>query len=144
MMLRTVIGNAAALAAAATICVCAPGDAARAQVPTIDIEKTCDAASKVTVSLNSPSSGGDKEICVRSETEAQQKMTKEWSSFTPSDRAGCIQTGVYLPSYIEWLTCFEMNRVVREMRQRGQFSQDVLARDSRGYYVLPTLRRVSD
>ena len=30
------------------------------------------------------------------------------------DRAGCIQTKVYLPSYIEWLTCFEMNKVVRK------------------------------
>jgi hypothetical protein len=113
-------------------------------VPSVDIRETCKAAAKVSLSLSSPGSGGDLDICMKSETEAQQQLAKNWSTFQASDRSGCIQTGVYLPSYIEWLTCFEMNKVVREMRQKGQFSEDVLARDKRGYYILPTLKRVSD
>jgi hypothetical protein len=132
------------MAAAVAGYACAVAGTARAQVPTINIRETCLAASKVTVSLNSPSGGGDLDICIKSETEAQQQMIKSWSTFQPSDRAGCIQTKVYLPSYIEWLTCFEMNKVVREMKQKGQFSQDILAIDSRGYYILPKLNGVGD
>jgi hypothetical protein len=139
--LHTVIRGVVAIAAALAGCLLALGDTARAQVPTIDIQATCRAASTVTVSLNSPGSGADLDICVKSENDAQQQMIKRWSTFEPSDRAGCIQTKVYLPSYIEWLTCFEMNKVVREMRQRGQVTQDILVTDSRGYYILPTLGR---
>jgi hypothetical protein len=137
MVIRSVVAIAAALAG----CLLALGDTARAQVPTIDVRATCRAASTVTVSLNSPGSGGDLDICVKSESDAREQMIKRWSTFEPSDRTGCIQTKVYLPSYIEWLTCFEMNKVVREMRQRGQVTQDILVTDSRGYYILPTLSR---
>jgi hypothetical protein len=28
-----------------------------------------------------------------------------------------MRTSVYLPSYVEWLTCLEMERDVRKMRQ---------------------------
>jgi hypothetical protein len=139
--LHAVIRSAVALAAAVAGLASVVGDTARAQVPTIDIRATCQAAGKVTMSLNSPGSGGDLDICMKSETDAQQLMTKNWSTFDPSDRAGCIQPKVYLPSYIEWLTCFEMNKVVREMRQKGQLSQEVLVTDRRGYYILPTLSR---
>ena len=142
--LHAVIRNAVAMAAVVLGYACVVADTARAQVPTIDIRETCTAAAKVSVSLSSPGGAGDLDICMKSETEAQQQLAKNWSTFQQSDRAGCIQTGVYLPSYIEWLTCFEMNKVVREMRQKGQFSEDVLARDKRGYYILPTLKRVSD
>jgi hypothetical protein len=132
------------MAAAVAGCVCVVGDAARAQVPSIDIRATCQAAAKVSINLSGPTSGGDLDICIKSETDAQQQMIKSWSTFQASDRAGCIQTKVYLPSYIEWLTCFEMNKVVREMKQRGQVSQEVLATDSRGYYILPKLNGVGD
>jgi len=131
------------MAAAVAGYVCVVGDAARAQVPTVDIRATCEAAAKVSINL-SGSASGDLDICMKSETEAQQQLIKNWSTFQASDRAGCIQTKVYLPSYIEWLTCFEMNKVVREMKQKGQFSQDVLVTDSRGYYILPKLNGVGD
>jgi hypothetical protein len=142
--LHPIMRSAVAVAAAVAGYACAVADTARAQVPTVDIRETCRAASKVTVSLNSPSGGGDLDICMKSETDAQQQMIKNWSTFQPSDRAGCVQTKVYLPSYIEWLTCFEMNKVVREMKQKGQFSQEVLATDRRGYYILPKLNGVGD
>jgi|SRR5215471_11627350 len=142
--LQAVIRSALTMTAVVLGYACVVADTARAQVPTVNIRETCEAAAKVSVSLSSPGTGGDLDICMKGETDAQQQLTKNWSTFQASDRAGCIQTGVYLPSYIEWLTCFEMNKVVREMRQKGQFSEDVLARDKRGYYTLPTLKRVSD
>src|SRR5262249_44948371 len=60
----------------------------------------------------------DLQICKDTANKARDQMNKDWGTYAASDRAGCIQTGVYLPSYVEWLTCFEMNKVVREARQQ--------------------------
>jgi len=112
---------------------------AQARVPTIDIANTCKIAAEVTVSLTGGGSQNDLEICMKGESDARDQMIKNWSTFEASDRAGCMQPNAYLPSYIEWLTCFEMNKQVREMRARGQVTQDVLPKDRNGYYILPTV-----
>lgn len=115
-------------------------DTAQAQVPTVDIKKTCQAAATAMVSLGSPGSTRDEEICLKSENDARERMIKDWSSFESSDRKDCIQPRGYLPSYIEWLTCFEMNKNVREMRQRGQAMPPVLPTGRDGYMTLPKTR----
>jgi len=96
--------------------------AAQAQVPSINLQETCKAASGVMLALmGGTSSENDLKICIDSENKARDQMIKDWGTYDASDRAGCIQPRVYLPSYVEWLTCFEMNKVVREARkQRGQ------------------------
>jgi len=115
------------------------GTAQAQYIPTIDIRATCTKAAAVTVSLTS--GANDLEICMNSEDSARQQMIKNWSTFTASDRQGCIQPAVYLPSYVEWLTCFEMNKVVREARERGQATQDVTKPDADGFITLPRLGR---
>jgi hypothetical protein len=112
----------------------------RAQVPTVDIKKTCRAAATAMVSLGSPGSERDEEICLKSENDARERMIKDWSAYEASDRRDCIQPKGYLPSYIEWLTCFEMNKNVREMRQRGQAMPPVLPTGRDGYMTLPKVR----
>ena len=61
----------------------------------------------------------DVEICVSSEQKAREQMVKDWTQYAAGDKARCVQAGpkVYLPSYVEWLTCLEMERDVRKMRQ---------------------------
>jgi hypothetical protein len=107
-------------ALAGFLLVCA--EPAQAQVPTIDIEQTCRAAASVMASLSIGGTGttSEEDICLDSEKKAREQIIKDWSSFQPSDREGCIQTRVYLPSYIEWITCFEMNKSVREAREQGR------------------------
>jgi hypothetical protein len=85
-------------------------------VPTIDIHKTCRAAAVVTAGT-SPET--DIEICVSSEEKAREQLVNDWSKYAVADKARCIQAGsrVYLPSYIEWLTCVEMETAVKNMRQ---------------------------
>jgi hypothetical protein len=51
------------------------------------------------------------------ENKARETIIKDWSSYAASDRVGCIQPNVYLPTYVEWLTCIEMNKAVREARK---------------------------
>jgi len=108
-----------ALAAGVIAGICALPRSASAQVPTIDIKATCQAAASVMVNLMGGSTTqNDVEICMETENKAREQINKEWSTFRPSDREGCVQANVYLPSYVEWLTCFEMNKVVREARQQ--------------------------
>jgi len=85
-------------------------------LPTIDIGKTCRAAAVVTAGA---SEQNDIDICVSSEQRAREQLVKDWSKYAVADRTRCIQGGsrVYLPSYIEWLTCVEMETAVKTMRQ---------------------------
>jgi hypothetical protein len=100
-------------------------DLARAQqVPTVNIEATCRAASVVTVSLLGSTGANDFQVCMDGEKRARETIIKDWSSFADSDRVGCIQPSVYLPSYIEWLTCMEMNKAVREARKTSGTPMD--------------------
>jgi hypothetical protein len=109
---------------------------AYAQVPTINIQETCRAAAAVMVNLmGGTSSQNDVQICLETENKARQQLLKDWSSFTASDREGCIQANVYLPSYVEWVTCFEMNKSVREARQQGRAMNQIVNPD--GSVTLP-------
>ena len=87
------------------------------QVPTVDIAATCRAAAAVTVSLLGSTGTNDFQVCMDGENKARETIIKDWSSYAASDRVGCIQPNVYLPTYIEWLTCIEMNKAVREARK---------------------------
>jgi hypothetical protein len=110
---------------------------ALAQVPTIDIRQTCKAAAGVMYNLSVGGAGAtdDVQICLNSENSARDQLDKNWSAFQASDRAGCIQRGVYLPSYVEWLTCFEMNKVVREVKKQGRQMKTIENAD--GTFSLP-------
>jgi hypothetical protein len=129
------------LVAAMSAAVCftgAFGCAAQAQVPVANIQATCKAASAVTLGLSGNTDmQRDIDICVDSENRARQQLAKDWSSYVAADRTECVQTGVYLPSYIEWLTCLEMNKSVRQMRQGGQSPKGVTNPD--GSMTMPTL-----
>jgi hypothetical protein len=85
-------------------------------VPSIDVQKTCRAAASVTSSVTSQR---DVDICVSSEQKAREQMVKDWSQYASADKTRCVQAGpkVYLPSYVEWLTCLEMETAVKKMRE---------------------------
>ena len=90
----------------------------RAQVSTINIDKTCQAAAGVTVGLMGRSTvKQDVKICLDSEQKAREQIIKDHATYSAADKKQCIRTDVYLPSYVEWLTCLEMERHVREMKQ---------------------------
>ena len=121
---------------AAICCIVAFPSAADAQVPSINIQETCRAAAAVMVNLMGGStSQNDVQICIETENKARQQLLKDWSTYQASDREGCIQANVYLPSYIEWLTCFEMNKSVREARRQGRAMNEIVNPD--GSVTLP-------
>jgi hypothetical protein len=137
-VLRRQIACTAWLAAILAAFVVILPEPAQAQVPTLNIQETCRAAAGVMANLSLGGTGANEvEICLDSENKAREQLIKDWSSFQPADREGCIQTRVYLPSYIEWLTCFEMNKIVREAREQGRAVRSLTNTD--GSMTMPPL-----
>jgi hypothetical protein len=95
---------------------------ALAQVPTADVQGTCRIAASAMVALM----GGTTveqgmNSCLDSENTARAQIVKDWSTYSAADRVQCVQPQFYLPSYVEWLTCLEMERDVRRLRaERGE------------------------
>jgi hypothetical protein len=58
----------------------------------------------------------DVNACLDSEQKAREQIIKDHATYSSTDKGRCMRTGVYLPSYVEWLTCLEMERDVRKMR----------------------------
>jgi hypothetical protein len=130
--------DVAAVAAIVMSLVAMGSTIARAQVPTVNIRETCRAAAAVMVSLMGGSTTrNDVDICLESENQARKQLIKDWSTYATADRSGCIATHVYLPSYAEWLTCFEMNRAVRQGKLQGQAMKGLTNRD--GSMTMPKL-----
>jgi len=56
--------------------------------------------------------------CVKSEQAMRQKLSEEWSSFLPADKANCIGSEKGgLASYTDLVTCLEMARDARKLKK---------------------------
>src|SRR5580658_3977448 len=76
-----------------------------ATIPVVDPHKTCRAAQSEAV-------GGDQrgayESCVRDEQTARDQIKVEWGRFSADARDTCSSPGAVPISYVEVLTCLEM------------------------------------
>src|SRR6266568_5112395 len=105
----------------------------RREVPSIDIQKTCQAAAGAMVSLmGGTTSEQDVNACLDSEQKARDQIFKDRATYAAADKKQCMRTDVYLPSYVEWLTCLEMERDVRKMERPQNFGA--------GPWTLPKVR----
>jgi hypothetical protein len=85
--------------------------------PNIDLQKVCRASEK---EINAVFTDINRDVfaaCMNDEKAAQEQLSKDWATFSTSDRARCVLPKDYLPSYVEWFTCIEMTRDVRRMRK---------------------------
>jgi hypothetical protein len=90
---------------------------AQAQIPHINIEETCRVAARAMTGLMGGSTTEqDRNACLESEQKAREQIIKDQATYSSADKRRCMRTSVYLPSYVEWLTCLEMERDVRKMR----------------------------
>jgi hypothetical protein len=84
-------------------------------VPNVDIRKTCQAAAAVMTELTTGGTAQhDVDVCLNSEQSARAQIVKDWTTYSSAGKTQCVQPSVYLPSYIEWLTCLEMETSVRK------------------------------
>jgi hypothetical protein len=94
----------------------------RKEVPGIDIQNTCKAAAGAMVSLmGGTTTEQDINACLDSEQKARDQIFKDRATYSAADKRQCMRTDVYLPSYVEWLTCLEMERDVRKMDREPRF-----------------------
>jgi hypothetical protein len=89
--------------------------ATSAVIPSVDVRKTCQAAASVMTDLMTGTTAQhDLDVCVSSEQAAREQIIKDWATYLSAEKRQCVQPSVYLPSYVEWLTCLEMERSVRK------------------------------
>jgi hypothetical protein len=72
---------------------------------------------------DAPLQAGDRAVtveeCLKAEQDDRATMKQEWSTFSPSDRKNCIAEATMggESSYTDLLTCLEMARDVRQLKQ---------------------------
>ena len=71
--------------------------------------------------------------CEQDENNARATLEKEWSQFTPSDKARCgrLVTLGGGPSYVELLTCLELAKQVKELPAADQMDNGGTVEKSR-------------
>ena len=84
--------------------------------PGVDIHKTCRESERAITAIFGNSTAATFENCMRQEQTDQAQIVKDWASYPAADKTHCVQPKVYMPSYVEWLTCLEIARDVRRMR----------------------------
>lgn len=88
--------------------------AAAGGLPGIDIQKSCRESSDA---LYGSTTANVFDSCVEDEKDASAKLAKDWTVFPAADKARCVHAAIYLPSYVEWLTCIEGESTLRRIRK---------------------------
>jgi hypothetical protein len=83
-------------------------------VPSWNIEPSC----RVEMSKTIPA--GDMQVCMDDERAARDQLTKEWEQFASADKAHCLRLSTLggEPSYADLLTCLELQRDARTLREK--------------------------
>ncbi len=92
-------------------------------VPQLNVEQVCDGiAQQGGVTFHDPAIAQEKKNCLDSEQATRDELVKQWSNFTPADKTSCVNESKMggESSYTELLTCLEMARDVRAMRNEQQ------------------------
>ncbi len=75
-------------------------------VPALDVKTSCSDAQKFSSDDGKSAFKG----CMQDEANARTELSKRWATFRPKDRQDCVEQGrTPSPSYVEVLTCLEMN-----------------------------------
>ena len=83
-------------------------------VPSWDVSASCRAAG----SISGAGVTSDERMkgCLASEQRTREELTKYWSDYPTADRIGCVKSLTFSPTYTELITCLEMRRDVRKVR----------------------------
>ena len=77
-------------------------------VPELNVKESCGDAQKF--SSQSDNKGNAFKGCMQDEMAAKDQLAKNWNKFKPYDKQSCVeQARAPSPSYVEVLTCLEMN-----------------------------------
>jgi hypothetical protein len=84
------------------------------QVPDLNFEPLCRSGIS-----NGMGGRDDREVCAQDEKAARGQLAKVWSGFAPADRERCIRMSTMdrTASYVEVLTCLEMDLAAKKLHQ---------------------------
>ena len=87
----------------------------------LEVGPSCEAAAQGSVIL-----GRDKKACLGDETTAQDTLKQNWSKYAASDKNDCVGmvTTGGPPSYVELLSCVEILRDARNIRNGDALESD--------------------
>ena len=94
--------------------------AASGGIPTVDIATTCRESEKALTQIFGPETQQTFGSCMKSESDARAEIVKNWQKYPAGGRQRCVNTTGYMPSYVEWLTCLEMEQQVNQLRKTPQ------------------------
>lgn len=92
-------------------------------VPVISVDQVCQGiAEQGGVTFRDTGTAHAKKVCVDSEHEVRDKLTKTWGSFQAADQAHCVRETRMggESSYTELITCLEMARAVRKIHEEAE------------------------
>ena len=97
-------------------------------VEALAVGRSCEAAARGSVVL-----GRDKKACLADETTARDTLKQNWSKYAASDKNECIGmvTTGGPPSYVELLSCIEILRDARNIRNADPVESDNASISSR-------------
>ncbi len=84
-------------------------------LPSINVETSCRASAKAVTEALGHTGGATVENCMDQENTARAQIVKNWDTFAPAEKTQCINSKVYMPSYVEWLSCLESRRHLRTL-----------------------------
>jgi len=106
--------------------------AASANVPTVDIAATCRESEKAITNMFGLNNQQTFDRCMTLESDARAEIDRNWRGYTAGGRQRCVNTMVYLPSYVEWLTCLEMEQHVEALRRNNAAATEPATTDGQG------------
>ena len=109
-------------------------------VPALNVDQVCTGiAQQGGVSFHDTDISEEKKNCLDSEQAIRDELSKEWSSFAPADKVACTNESRMGgdSSYTELLTCLEMARDVRNLKNDADTAGQPSAAPLNGAPVQP-------
>ena len=89
------------------------GAAAADRVPDLNVRQSCREAQAVSTDGDARQSGDGQpdtyKACMQDEQQARDQLAQRWTKFKAINRQNCVAQANPSPSYVEILTCLEMN-----------------------------------
>jgi hypothetical protein len=85
-------------------------------VPTFNVQSFCRRVAEMARPVANP------DVCLRNEQEARDQLVRQWTQFPPADRSYCRRLATIGgdPTYTELLTCLELQRDARNLREKDE------------------------
>jgi hypothetical protein len=86
-------------------------------VPSFDVSPSCRAAARPGAAVGAPADL--RATCRSTEQQTREEIVKQWAEVSAADRAKCVPLSTLggTPTYTELLTCIELTRTARRLRQ---------------------------